>query len=128
MMSPAVILAVALGGAIGAVLRYGVVQTTFRLWGTGFPVGTLIVNVAGSLAMGLAVEWLTARGLPDFWRAFITVGLLGALTTFSTFSLDVALLHGRGEMALAALYVMLSVCLSVGALFLGLWLGRGMIA
>ncbi len=128
MMSPAMILAVALGGAVGAVLRFGVLQTTLRLWGTGFPVGTLLVNVAGSLAMGLAVQWLTERGLPDIWRGFLTVGLLGALTTFSTFSLDVALLHGRGEMALAALYVMLSVCLSVGALFLGLWLGRGIFA
>ena len=128
MMSPGMMIAIALGGAIGAVLRFAVVQTTFRLWGTGFPVGTLVVNVVGSLAMGLAVEWLTARGLPDIWRAFLTVGLLGALTTFSTFSLDVALLHGRGEMALAALYVMLSVCLSVGALFLGLWIGRGTFA
>jgi len=127
-MSPAMLLAVAMGGAVGAVLRFGVLQTTMRLWGTGFPVGTLVVNVAGSLAMGLAVEWLTARGLPDVWRGFLTVGLLGALTTFSTFSLDVALLHERGEMALAALYVMLSVCLSVGALFLGLWLGRGFFA
>ncbi len=128
MMSPAMLLAVAMGGAVGAVLRFGVLQTTMRLWGTGFPVGTLVVNVAGSLAMGLAVEWLTARGLPDVWRGFLTVGLLGALTTFSTFSRDVALLHERGEMALAALYVMLSVCLSVGALFLGLWLGRGFFA
>ena len=125
MMSPGLIVAIALGGAIGAVLRFGVVQTSLRLWGTGFPVGTLLVNVVGSLAMGLAVEWLAARGLSDLWRGFVTVGLLGALTTFSTFSLDIALLHGRGEMALAALYVMLSVCLSVGALFLGLWLGRG---
>lgn len=128
MMSPGLIVAIALGGAVGAVLRYSVVQTTLRLWGTGFPVGTLVVNVAGSLAMGLAVEWLTARGMSDAWRGFLTVGLLGALTTFSTFSLDVALLHARGEMPLAALYVMLSVCLSVGALFLGLWLGRGMFA
>ncbi|MDF1736662.1 MAG: fluoride efflux transporter CrcB [Minwuia sp.] len=128
MMSPGLIVAIALGGAVGAVLRYSVVQTTLRLWGTGFPVGTLAVNVIGSLAMGLAVEWLAARGMSDAWRGFVMVGLLGALTTFSTFSLDVALLHGRGEMALAALYVMLSVCLSVGALFLGLWLGRGMFA
>lgn len=128
MMSPGLIVAIALGGAIGAVLRFGVVQTSLRLWGTGFPVGTLLVNVVGSLAMGLAVEWLAARGLSDLWRGFVTVGLLGALTTFSTFSLDIALLHGRGEMALAALYVMLSVCLSVGALFLGLWLGRGIFA
>ncbi len=128
MMSPGLIVAIALGGALGAVLRYSVVQTTLRLWGTGFPVGTLVVNVVGSLAMGLAVEWLTTRGMSDAWRGFLTVGLLGALTTFSTFSLDVALLHERGEMALAALYVMLSVCLSVGALFLGLWLGRGIFA
>lgn len=128
MMSPGLIVAIALGGAIGAVLRFGVVQTSLRLWGTGFPVGTLLVNVVGSLAMGLAVEWLAARGMSDLWRGFVTVGLLGAFTTFSTFSLDIALLHGRGEMALAALYVMLSVCLSVGALFLGLWLGRGIFA
>lgn len=128
MMSPGLIVAIALGGAIGAVLRFGVVQTSLRLWGTGFPVGTLLVNVVGSLAMGLAVEWLAARGMSDLWRGFVTVGLLGALTTFSTFSLDIALLHGRGEMALAALYLMLSVCLSVGALFLGLWLGRGIFA
>lgn len=128
MMSPGLIVAIALGGAIGAVLRFGVVQTSLRLWGTGFPVGTLLVNVVGSLAMGLAVEWLAARGMSHLWRGFVTVGLLGALTTFSTFSLDIALLHGRGEMALAALYVMLSVCLSVGALFLGLWLGRGIFA
>ena len=123
-----VILAVALGGAVGAVARFGVTQLAFRLFGAGFPVGTLVVNVVGSFAMGVLAEWFVMRSVPVELRSFLTVGLLGALTTFSTFSLDFAYLIERGEHGMAFLYGALSVLLSLGALFAGFWLTRNVLA
>ncbi len=119
------ILAIAAGGALGAVARHLLAQQVMHLAGGGFPTGILVVNVLGSFLMGVLVEvsalvWQPAPAL----RAFLAVGLLGAFTTFSTFSLDVALLYERGQLGLAALYVTLSVVLSVGGLFFGLWLVR----
>ena len=100
-----------------------------HLTGGGFPWGILTANVLGSFLMGLLVEvsalvWQPGAAL----RAFLAVGLLGAFTTFSTFALDVALLYERGALALAGLYVALSVLLSVGGLFFGLWLVRSLAA
>lgn len=119
------ILAIAAGGALGAVGRYLAVLAMGRWLGTDFPWGTLTVNVAGGLAMGLlaglgAHAWQPS---PDL-RAFLLTGLLGGFTTFSAFSLDVALLWERGEMAAALAYVLASVVCSVGALFAGLWAAR----
>jgi CrcB protein len=126
-MKLSLLLAIAAGGAVGALGRHYVAGQAMRLLGHGFPWGTLLVNVLGSFAMGLLVELFARAFSPgQELRAFLTVGLLGAFTTFSTFSLDVGLLHGRGELGLAGLYIVLSVALSVAGLFLGMGLVRSL--
>lgn len=122
-----IILAIAVGGALGAVSRFGVQALMLRLFGAGFPVGTLAVNVVGSLLMGFLAHWFISRGVSPEWRNLVLVGFLGALTTFSTFSLDAVALYERGEMGLAALYVIASVVLSIGALFAGLAISRSVL-
>ena len=98
-----------------------------RLFGTAFPHATVFENVSGSVVMGVLVAWFAFRGgIPQHWQLFLTTGILGGYTTFSTFSLDVAVLYERGEIGLAALYVLLSVALSIGGLFGGLALVRGL--
>ena len=88
---------------------------------------TLFENVSGSIVMGLLVATFAFRsGIPHHWQLFLTTGILGGYTTFSTFSLDVALLYERGQVGLAALYVLLSVVLSIGGLFAGLALVRNL--
>jgi CrcB protein len=120
-------LIVFVGGGIGAALRHGFNLAFARLFGTAFPYATLFENVSGSLVMGLLVAWFAFRsGIPHHWQLFLTTGILGGYTTFSTFSLDVAVLYERGEIGLAALYVLLSVVLSIGGLFGGLALVRGL--
>ena len=120
------VLLVALGGALGSVLRYGLGLLGARLLGAGFPHGTLFVNLTGSFAMGLLVEVLARRyaGSDAAVRLFLATGVLGGYTTFSTFSLDVASLAQRGDLLLAALYLSASVVLGIAALFAGLALGR----
>ena len=118
-------LVVFLGGGIGATLRHGVNLLAARLIGTSFPWATLIENVSGSLAMGLLGAYFAFKGdASQHWRLLLTTGILGGYTTFSAFSLDVALLYERGEMALAALYVLASVALAIGGLFAGFALVR----
>ena len=118
-------LIVFLGGGLGAALRHGVNLLSARLLGTGFNYATLFENVSGSLVMGLLVGYFAfAGGASQHWRLFLTTGILGGYTTFSAFSLDSVLLYERGEIALAALYVVLSVVLSIGGLFAGLALVR----
>jgi fluoride exporter len=118
-------LIVALGSGIGGALRHGVNVTAARLLGTGWPYGTFAVNFIGSFVMGLIAGYFAARRhAPQAWLLFLTTGILGGFTTFSAFSLDVALLYERGRLALAALYVVGSVALSVGALFAALALMR----
>ena len=96
-----------------------------RAFGVAFPYGTLAVNVIGGFLMGLFIELLARRfeGSPEL-RLFVAIGILGGFTTFSSFSLDVAVLWERGELAIALSYMLASVILSIGALFLGLWLAR----
>jgi CrcB protein len=115
------VLLVAMGGALGAVARYGVGVAASRWFGLAFPWGTLAVNVAGGLAMGL----LAARVGPEqeALRLALGVGVLGGFTTFSAFSLETVRLMEH-QPGLAALYVAASVVLSVGACWLGLYLGR----
>ena len=87
-----------LGGGIGAALRHGINILAARTLGTGFPHGTLIINVTGSLIMGLVAAWFAFKGdASQHWRLFLTTGILGGYTTFSAFSLDAALLYERGE-------------------------------
>jgi fluoride exporter len=122
-------LLVFVGGGLGAALRHGVNIASVRLLGPGFPWGTLTVNIAGSLAMGLLAAWFARRGASsEPWRLFLATGVLGGFTTFSAFSLDAALLIERQQLAAAGGYVAASVLGSVGALFLGLWLTRAAIA
>ena len=118
-------LIVFLGGGIGAALRHGVNLVSARLFGTAFPYATLIENVSGSLVMGLLAAYFAFKGgSTQHWRLFFTTGILGGYTTFSAFSLDTVLLYERGELGLAALYVLASVALSIGGLFAGLALMR----
>jgi CrcB protein len=118
-------LIVFLGGGLGAALRHGVNLLSARLLGTGFNYATLFENVSGSLVMGLLVGYFAfAGGASQHWRLFLTTGILGGYTTFSAFSLDSVLLYERGEIALAALYVVLSVVLSIAGLLAGLMLVR----
>ena len=114
-------LIVFLGAGIGGALRHGVNLASVRLFGLGFPFGTLIVNVLGSLLMGLFAGYFAYRtGIPQHWRLFLTTGILGGFTTFSAFSLDAALLMERHAYGLAAAYVTVSVAVSLAALFAGL--------
>lgn len=122
-------LLVFLGGGIGAALRHGVNLWAARLLGTAFPWGTITVNVVGSLAMGLLVAWFAFRGeigLSQHARLFLTTGVLGGFTTFSAFSLDVALLWERGAPGFAVVYALASVLISLAALFAGLWAVRAL--
>lgn len=96
-----------------------------RMFGVAFPWGTMFVNIAGSLAMGILIAVLARRsGMSAEVRLFLATGLLGGFTTFSAFSLDVAVLWERGEAASAAGYVAASVVFSIAALFAGLWIVR----
>ena len=120
-------LIVFLGGGLGAALRHGVNLVSARLFGTGFNYATLFENVSGSVVMGLLVGYFAFKGgVPQHWRLFLTTGILGGYTTFSAFSLDAALLYERGELGLAALYVVGSVVLSIAGLFGGLALVRSL--
>ncbi len=113
-------LIVFLGGGLGAAMRHGVNIASARAFGTGFPYGTLLINITGSLLMGLVAAYFAFKGdASQHWRLFLTTGILGGYTTFSAFSLDAALLYERGEVGAAATYVLLSVALSIAGLFAG---------
>ena len=114
-------LAVAAGGALGALLRLWVAQGVQALLGRGFPFGTLVVNVSGSLAMGV---FYVLFDIPPEWRAALVVGFLGAFTTFSTFSMDTLLLVQQGEYARAGMNVVLSVVLCLAGCWLGMAAAR----
>ena len=119
------LLVIAAGGALGAVGRYATANLVGRLLGHGFPYGTIVVNVVGSLILGALIEFMALKwnvGLE--LRAFLVIGVLGAFTTFSAFSLDTVVLFERGELAATFVYVITSVVLSIAALFAGLYLIR----
>ncbi|MFP6730058.1 MAG: fluoride efflux transporter CrcB [Alphaproteobacteria bacterium] len=113
------LLAIAAGGAIGAMARYLLTIQIGHLLGLGFPYGTMIINILGSMFLGALIE-----GMALFWtvgndfRAFLVVGILGSFTTFSTFSLDVMVMFDRGDVLPASLYVLASVGLALIA-FMG---------
>lgn len=116
-----------LGGGLGAMLRHGVNLGTARWFGINFPWGTFVVNVTGSLIMGLIAGWFALKAdASQGLRLFLTTGILGGYTTFSAFSLDTGLLYERGEIGLAAAYVIGSVVLSIAGLFAGLWIVRSL--
>jgi len=118
-------LVVFLGAGLGGALRHGVNVAAARLLGTGFPFGTLTVNVVGGLLMGLVAGWFALKGeAAQPVRLFLATGVLGGFTTFSAFSLDVAVLYERGDVGTAALYVVTSVVLAIAGLFAGLAMAR----
>jgi len=119
-------LLVAIGGAIGSVLRYGTGVAVGSVWREAFPLGTLLINIVGSMAMGLFVGAM-ARLLPGWQneaRLFFAVGVLGGFTTFSSFSLDAIVLLERGDLLAMALYVVVSVLGGLSALWLALLVMR----
>ena len=123
------ILAVALGGAVGATARYLFAAQALRLMGPDFPWGTFGVNVVGSFVMGALIELMALKwSVSPEMRVFLITGVLGGFTTFSAFSLDVANLVERKAAGLAALYAFGSLGGSVLALFLGLWLARAVLS
>lgn len=113
------------GAGLGGALRHGVNLAAARLFGYGFPFGTLAVNVIGSFLIGVLAGYFAFRtGISQHLRLFLTTGILGGFTTFSAFSLDAALLIERHSYALAAAYVIASVALALSGLFLGLAMFR----
>ena len=121
------LLLVMAGGAIGAGARYLAGGWALRAFGTGFPYGTLAINVIGGLLMGVLVGVLARAAVPgEPWRLFVGVGVLGGFTTFSTFSLESWTMLARGDVASAAGYAILSVVLSVAMLAVGLYSVRAM--
>jgi CrcB protein len=122
-----VFLSVAAGGAIGASMRWLLVRWAGQALGTAFPYGTLIVNVGGSLAMGIVAVLMTEK-FPGSWgrfSPFLMTGVLGGFTTFSAFSLDALFLIERGRNLAAVGYIGGSVALSILGLWAGLTLARG---
>src|SRR5215813_9114929 len=122
-MQLGVLIAIAIGGGLGSLARHYLSAGIYSVTGSSFPYGILTVNVLGGLIMGIVVELgaLKLNYSPEM-RAFLTTGILGGFTTFSTFSLDAALLIERGDWVAALIYMVASVVLSVSALFFGLWL------
>ena len=119
-------LIVFVGAGIGGALRHGVNVGAVKLFGYGFPFGTLMVNVLGSFAMGVLAGYFAFRpGIAQHMRLFLTTGILGGFTTFSAFSLDTALLVERHAYGIALGYAVGSVAASISALFFGLAMFRG---
>jgi CrcB protein len=118
-------LLVFIGGGLGSSLRHIINIVSARVLGTGFPYHTFIINITGSIVMGLIAGYLAFKGeASQPWRLFLMTGILGGYTTFSAFSLDAALLYERGEIGLALFYVLGSVVFSIAGLFAGLALVR----
>ncbi len=115
---------VALGGGLGASLRYLVGQWVAANIGVGLPVGTWMVNILGGFAMGLLAGWLARTGDTEELRLLLAVGVLGGFTTFSAFSLEVFSMINRGDIGLAGAYAVSSVAGSVLALMTGVFVSR----
>ena len=119
------ILAIALGGALGAVSRYVLVGLTDNWLGSEFPYGILFINILGSLLMGILFVMLVEKSqFPPIWRSTLMVGFLGAFTTFSSFSLQTLSLIETGRLVAAATYVFTSVIVCIIAVGLGIFLTR----
>ena len=118
-------LAIAIGGALGAISRYWLSNSAESLNSSDFPLGTFVVNVLGSLLIGILFILLTERmQLPEFYRPLLVVGFLGAMTTFSTFSLDTLLLFQQGHYNTALFYILSSVVVCLFAVYMGILIAR----
>ena len=120
------VLAIAIGGSLGAIGRYGVTQFTSKWWSHGFPMGTFLANMAGCFLMGLAFVWFTIKypGLAPQWRSFIAVGFLGAFTTFSSYAIEALTLIEQGQSGWAATYLVVSVLGGMAAVAAGYGLAK----
>jgi CrcB protein len=119
------VLVISLGAAVGANLRYGLSIWAAQQWGTTFPYGTLVINILGSFAIGVAMALLTTRlAVSDLWRLLIVTGLLGGFTTFSTFSYETYGLLLDGSWLEAGLNILMSVGIGLLGVFLGAGLAR----
>jgi len=122
-----ILLAVGIGGGIGALLRFFVASGIQSAAWPGYPWGIFIVNITGGLAMGIIVELAALKiTMSPEMRAFLTTGILGGYTTFSTYSLDSVLLIERGQYGSAATYIVGSAVFSILAVFAGMWAIRGL--
>ena len=118
-------LAIAFGGALGALSRYWLTVSIERFNGTGFPLGTFMVNLLGSFLIGLLyILFAEKLSVADQWRPVIITGFLGAMTTFSTFSLDALLLFQQGHYNTALFYVLSSVVICIFAAYVGMQIAR----
>lgn len=124
-MNVQLLAAVAIGGSLGSVARYLVAIGAGRLVGTEFPWGTVVINIVGSFLIGVFAEsFALSWNAGQVTRVFLTVGICGGFTTFSTFSLDAIVVIQRGELWAAGAYIAASVALSILSLFGGLLLVR----
>jgi len=111
---------VSVGGALGALARYGLLRA-FPVGAGTFPTTTFVINVVGAFVLTVLLEWLVRRGTPEHWlRVFVGIGVLGAFTTFSTFATELALLWRDHERSTAIAYAVASVVVGVLAVYLGL--------
>ncbi|MGQ8363717.1 fluoride efflux transporter CrcB [Glaciecola sp. 1036] len=126
MASMQLYLAVAFGGAIGACLRLFIQQSFTNMLGKGFPFGTLAVNVIGSFIIGLVYALIQQQAIENpVLKSFLTVGILGALTTFSTFSLETLVMLQDGDLLKAGLNILLNLCLCICCVWLALQIMKG---
>lgn len=123
--SPSILAAVAIGGSLGAVLRYTLSVWSVSRFGDSFPWGTLLANMIGALFIGALAAQINNKVSHDLWRPFLMVGLLGGLTTFSTFSLELLSFVQRGDVLLGFGYLLVSVVLGVGLTYMGYVLVSG---
>ncbi len=122
-------LIVFLGAGVGGAFRHAVNVWSAQVFNAQFPAGTFIINTVGSLMIGvIAGYFMLQGGSSQHWRLFLATGIVGGFTTFSAFSLEIALLFERGELAIMAIYILASVLVSVAALFAGLWAIRSFLS
>ena len=123
-----VLLAVAIGGAIGAIARFQLSQSFIKSFSGDFIYNIMVANIVGCFLMGVCYEFMNLKmNVGVEWRAFFMVGILGAFTTFSSFALDVFILVERGNFLNASMYILSSVVFSIVGLFIGIYIMRTII-